>query len=182
MEPLAALRRDHRLLLSVLDSLDVWAPRLQRGADPAHLARFARFLRAFLENWHHPKEEQVLIAAMRREGAYDSELAALLDKDHSDLHALLSDAARLSDDIRGASPLRVQAAVAVLLEVASLLRHHIEIEESVVFPMAEGELPAQVLPHLERSLHAMEIDPRRSFLAVPLRKLADSLVGLQACA
>jgi len=182
MEPLAALRRDHRLLLSVLDSFDAWAPKIQRGADPAHLARFVRFLRAFLDNWHHPKEEQVLLATMQREGAYDTDLAALLDNDHSELRALLGNAARLADDIGGATPLRVQAAVAVLLEVASLLRHHIEVEETVVFPMAEGELPARVLPHVERSLRAMEIDPRRSFLADPLRKLADSLVGLQACA
>lgn len=143
----------------MLDIMDAMSERLRAGGkvEADDLAQTVEFLRVFVDQCHHTKEEQLLFPAMRaaRMTSAEETIVSLL-ADHTvgrGLVARIAEAARRlaeGDDFGN-----VQLA-AVLSECAQLLRGHIRREEADCFDPADRELPVAVQRELAEGYERVE--------------------------
>jgi hemerythrin-like domain-containing protein len=127
------LRSEHGGVGRMLGIMDAMAGRMRAGVrtDEGELAQMIEFLRVFIDQCHHAKEEQLLFPALRTtnvalvEGTLD-----ILTAEHAtgrEIVARIASAAdRLSDEEGAASAQLVQA----MAEYTKLLHAHIRREES----------------------------------------------------
>lgn len=136
------LRADHELIERVLGSLRTYvARRIAGAADAADGAGFLRFFRLYAGAFHHAREEEELLAALHREAELPDDRGpiAVIREDHrrfaqrlDELEALL---AGDPGDPAVAGPLEACATA-----YAHALWHHIDAENSVLFPEGEARL------------------------------------------
>jgi hemerythrin-like domain-containing protein len=149
--PVELLMEEHRLIEAVLDALSAAADRLE-GDDPpapAELERFVDWLRRYADAFHHGKEEDVLFTAMVASGMPrdDGPIAVMLEQ-HDEGRRLVT---RLADAASGAAwtaDTRRRAARAAT-DFAALLLQHIQIEDSVLYPMALATIPPAAWESIE---------------------------------
>lgn len=159
MNPTDDLRAEHKGVLRMLSILDAMAVRARAGdcPDPADLAESMEFLRVFVDQCHHTKEEQLLFPAMRGEGLTEAEpTIELLLAEHDTGRAT---AGRLGDAVdavaaegRPACP----SLLGAIAEYSALLRHHIEVEERDCFDCADRELSPEATGTLEEGYERIE--------------------------
>ncbi|RMD80985.1 MAG: hemerythrin [Candidatus Dadabacteria bacterium] len=158
MDPIETLMDEHRRIEKALDALDVYAERLQAGAQAPldDLAGFVRFIREFADRTHHGKEEDILFEAMVAAGfpkeagpiavmlaehdegrSYVAELAAAVEAGTIETN----DRARLAGAARG---------------YTSLLRDHIQKEDNVLYPMARARLSSEAYAEVTRRCQEYE--------------------------
>lgn len=135
------LRHEHEAILSALAILDRLADTLDAGAsaDPADLRAFLGFLRDFVDQCHHGKEEGLLLPALAQAGIPPQEglLDVLLDEHVQgrewirQMQACLEPAPDRPGFARAARGYR------------DLLQSHIRTENEVLFPWAERALDPQ---------------------------------------
>jgi hemerythrin-like domain-containing protein len=176
MEPLDVLREEHALLRNVLDSLERCVVRIERGGSSRDLPRFVLFLRAFVQSLHGPKEDEILFEAMACNG-FSRQVGpiALMTNEHTEACKMLDLAASALTASRGDKEASSHAALTALRSVDTLLRYHMEMEEAVVYPTAESELPPEVLSQVWEMTHADGRDSRASLCAGAMRRLANDL-------
>jgi hemerythrin-like domain-containing protein len=70
MQALSSLIREHQFIAGLVDALEAYADRVQRGedADVADMSRFASAFTQFADELHHEKEERVLLPFLARSG------------------------------------------------------------------------------------------------------------------
>lgn len=143
----------------MLDILDAMAERLlARESVPAADAEGSiEFLRVFVDQCHHTKEEKLLFPAMRAAGvtAAESTIVALL-ADHEHGRAAVAGIAgavgrlALNDDHAG------DELAALIYEYTHLLREHISREERSCFDVADRDLPVTVRAELVEGYERIE--------------------------
>lgn len=144
MELLDSLRREHETIEAVASALVGFAKARSRSeGDPADLARFVRFFETFAGEFHHGREERVLFPALveQTEAPADRGPIATLLADHADFHA----------SIREWSALDGAPLVEATTRYVSHLFHHIDAENSVLFPECESRF---------RRVSVLELDTR----------------------
>jgi hemerythrin-like domain-containing protein len=136
------LRAEHDLIDQVLGSLRAFVEaRLAGNGEPADGPRFFAFFRRFAGDFHHAKEEEVLFRALVDQAELPGERGpiAALTAEHQRMGGVLES---LEPLLR--SPLTDPAEHARLRELAvdysRSLWHHIDAENSVVFPESEERL------------------------------------------
>lgn len=135
------LRTEHDLIDRVLGSLRTFIDRrLQGEADPADSGRYIRFFSLFAGDFHHAREEATLFPALREQADLPAEgPIAVLTGDHRRMAELLRELSGLLGqaalDEGGRTRLR-----AVAVEYSHGLWHHIDAENSVLFPESEARL------------------------------------------
>lgn len=149
--PTDVLRDEHVVILRALAVADTLARDVARGAalDRAAVGPLVDFLKAFADRCHHGKEETHLFPAMAQFGVpLDGGPLGVMLEEHAEGRALI---ARMSapDDAD---------AVAAIRGYVSLLRAHIDKENSVLFPIAEGVLPEAEQRRLASAFDAVERD------------------------
>ncbi|MBI5533085.1 MAG: hemerythrin domain-containing protein [Deltaproteobacteria bacterium] len=167
------LMDEHRLIEQVLGALDAFTKHLEQGADPFPLREFAEFFRGYADKVHHGKEEDILFASLVARG-YSTEAGpvAVMLYDHAQGRALVSALAAAGDagdclDAQGR-----EQTVRAARRYASLLRHHIYKEDTILFPMARGGLSPSDLRRLDREFAAFE----QAKVSASLRQLGLSLI------
>jgi len=147
------LRAEHELIEQVVGSLRAFVEaRLQGGGDPEDAARFLVFFRRYAGDFHHAKEEDVLFRALVDHAELPAERGpiAALTGEHQRMGELLDGLEPLLG-----SPLTDSADRARVKELAvdysRSLWHHIDAENSVMFPEGEEKL---------RRFHIRELDSR----------------------
>jgi len=125
----ADLRHEHEVILRALAVLQRLGDRLASGRPVSHatVAELVQLLRTFADRCHHGKEEDHLFPAMRAKGAGDA-LPVFLEEHEEGrryLRTLGSDAASAE---RAAAARRY----------VGMLRDHIQRENEVLFPLADG--------------------------------------------
>lgn len=152
MSAIALLMEEHRLILRVLDALDAFAEKHRAaGEDKPELARFARFVVEFADARHHGKEEDILFQAMVDAGfpSQGGPIAVML-LEHREGRGQI---ARLRGLVERSAPWS-DADRATLWDAAhgytTLLRHHIEKEDGVLYPMAEQHLDETALARVDQ--------------------------------
>ncbi len=183
MDAVDSLIAEHRLIEEVCDALVAFADEVRRrdADDRPELARFVHFLASFADGCHHGKEEDVLFDAMVDAGFPErgGPIAVMLaehDEGRRHLAALEALAGQRpawsSDDRR-----RLQESA---FAYALLLRHHIQKEDQILYPMAEQHLSAEAVARVDRECAARDEEQVRSGEQERLAALARELIALHA--
>lgn len=149
MRLIEELRAEHDLIEQVVGSLRAFAAaRLKGEGDPEDGPRFIRFFRLYAGEFHHAREEDTLFEALvKRANLPESGPIAVLKDDHLRLSRVLGELADLI-----ALPEFTAAQRAAFERLASeysrSLWHHIDAENSVLFPESEPRLRKQGLAEL----------------------------------
>lgn len=127
----ADLRHEHDVILRALAILERAGERLasDRPVDEAALQELVELIRTFADKCHHGKEEHTLFPLLREKGV-GAVLAPFLEE-HEEGRGYLR-------VIQSAAPPADRAAAA--RRYVGMLRGHIERENEVLFPMADGVL------------------------------------------
>jgi len=176
--PTDVLRDEHVLILRALDLLEAAGARLERrqGPDESWWQRLIAWLRGFADRNHHAKEEGVLFPALERAGVPGGEggpIGVMLEE-HGQGRALVAALASPDAAIRAASA----------RAYADLLRAHIDKENGVLFPLADGLLDEDAHRAMAREFDAaadaLGADPLPARAERILDELAASLGDVAA--
>ncbi len=163
MLAIAALKNEHRLIERVCDALVVFCDdvRAGRSDERRELARFVFFVREFADRLHHCKEEDVVFAAMIEAGLKQGDgpvARMLIEHDTVRRYILvLKDLAEQHHPWSDADREKIQRSGYAYVEV---LRDHIETEDSLVFPLAEKTLSAEVQAGIDVACARFETSER----------------------
>ena len=153
------LRKEHDVILKVIEATEFTAARLERGekVPDSLLAGLVEFFQLFADRCHHGKEEDLLFPALE---------AAGVPKENGPIGAMLADHTRGREYIRamndalagvGAGTPADQEVFAVAAHgYARLLSDHIEKENNVLFIMAERQLSPEEHERLLKGFERIE--------------------------
>jgi hemerythrin-like domain-containing protein len=148
------LREEHRVILRALDLLEAAARRLAAGTPlpEGWWPEIIEWLRGFADRNHHAKEERSLFPAMVKAGVPLSggPIGVMLEE-HERGRAL----------IRAMEAGEPAARAARAREYVTLLREHIEKENSVLFPLADAVLDDRAQAALARDFEGVEAEQGR---------------------
>lgn len=163
MRLIEELSAEHELIDAAVGSLRTWVDERLRGeGEPADGRRFVTFLRTFAAGFHHAREEDTLFVALRdRAGLPQQGPLASLVSDHARTAALLASIERVLDQeppLTGAAGDELRR---LAVEYSHALWHHIDAENSVLFPEGESRLRKSGVSELpSRSMTAAEAAAR----------------------
>lgn len=149
MSALQILIREHELIQIFLDTVVLALRRLERGdsVPRAFFDHVVRFARGFVDEHHHFKEECLMFEMLGRKKGALSEQMAQLQHEHERGRFLVSELeAQLGDyeaQAGACDPLLDNVSAFV-----SLLRHHIDVEDHVFYPLAQRAFTAEEQSHL----------------------------------
>ena len=135
---------EHRLILRMLDLLEGAAARTAAGS-PDGLEFYldaVDFIRNYADRFHHAKEEDILFAALVKNGMprENSPVAAmLLEHDRGRGYVKAMEAA-VKAALQGVSG-QLPAIAGNAREYLEMLREHIAKEDSILYPLAERVIP-----------------------------------------
>ena len=142
MQLIEDLEADHRLIEQVLGSLRAFVTaRLEGLGDPADGAVFMTFFRRFAGDYHHAREEEVLFRALCEQAELPAERGpiAALTGEHRRMGEVLEAMAVLLEEPLAAPESRTRLQ-ALAVDYSRSLWHHIDAENSVMFPESQEHL------------------------------------------
>ena len=134
--PVELLMQEHRLIEAVLDALGEVVVALDRDGPPppTEIETFVDWLRRYADAFHHGKEEEVLFVAMVASGMpNDAGPIAVMLEQHDEGRRLVTQLADAASGATWTAETRRRAARAATA-FAVLLRQHIQIEDTVLYP------------------------------------------------
>ncbi|MCG6986793.1 MAG: hemerythrin domain-containing protein [Gemmatimonadetes bacterium] len=155
------LMREHRFIETMLNTLEVFAERLEPGtaSDRVVVRDFGDFFAEFADRCHHGKEEEGLFRKMEEHG---------IPNDHGPIAVMLSDHREGREHVAvfhevgaGDGPLSPEECEAVkrhATQYADHLRAHIQKEDNVLYPMSEQLIPDEEMDRLARDFERFEED------------------------
>jgi hemerythrin-like domain-containing protein len=172
------LRAEHRVLLTAIDALERFVGVRDKSATAAE--DFSTFLEFFreTEHTHHQKEERGLDPFLVKCGfAWDAgplaQMRGFHDRERQLIRILQQAKAEGWPNVDPDKP----SVLAALSELIASQRKHIELENTVVFPIAERKLDPEELAALSGEVFRFEreqCDPRAmADLVVRVRKLCE---------
>ena len=144
MKATEILISEHRIIESVLDSLDIGARKLQRNelVRPGFFLDTADFIKGFADGCHHKKEEGVLFKAMVQNGMpQDSGPIGVMLYEHEQGRAYTRKMREAAELLQSGDQSARQGVVQNALGYTELLRQHINKEDNILFPAADGVIP-----------------------------------------
>jgi len=143
MIPIEMLRREHRIILAVLDAAENEARETaRRGAfDTMVVGGFMDFFRVFAHGIHHGREEHHLFVLLGRRIASAGQISLVpLLRSHDECRRRLQSIADLLGPCIQGDYWTALSLSDRVDRYCELLRAHIEHEESMLFPIAESVL------------------------------------------
>lgn len=183
MDAIETLMNEHRVIESVLDALVSFSDEVRRKGttEKEELGRFVDFIRGFADACHHGKEEGVLFAAMVQHGfPRDGGPIAVMLHEHDEGRAFVGVLKARADQPEPWSDANRQEIADAAFGYAYLLRHHIQKEDGVLYPMAEQHLPPEALERVSEDCERFEAEKTGSGEHERFHALAESLVGRYA--
>ena len=155
----SALVEEHRLILAMIGLLEKNARLTLAGefTDWQFYLDGVDFIRNYADRFHHAKEEDVLFAALIRNG---------MPKEHSPVAAMLMEHDQGRDFVRKMELAVLEAREGLsgrertiaenALAYASLLRDHISKEDGILYPLAERVIPEDMRPEITEGYRQAE--------------------------
>lgn len=172
MKLIDALQEEHALIDAVLGSLRAYVDALAEGrANGADGARYLAFLTTFVGQFHHEREEEVLLEALVTQ--------AELPRERGPVFAILQEHAEMEGWLRAMTPLLEQGAPSVedharlhalAVRYTRALWRHIDAENSVLYvegALRLGRHGVHELP--DRAMRESEAAAREDAAALLLR-------------
>jgi hemerythrin-like domain-containing protein len=185
MDAIETLMNEHRLIETVLDALVAFTDEVRRKGttEKEELARFVEFIRGFADACHHGKEEGVLFQAMVEHGfPRNGGPIAVMLTEHDEGRALVAALKAYADQDGAWTDADRQKISEAGFGYADLLRHHIQKEDGVLYPMAEQHLPPEALERVSEDCERFEAEQTGSGEHERFHALAESLVARYASA
>lgn len=162
MKAIELLRSEHRTIEKALDAMETWVerrPEIRNRLEQDMLARFVSFLREFVDDCHHAKEENILFATMIEQGfpREQGPIAVMLHEHElgRSLVGTLSSFAQQQTSWNEDDWRHVERTVRAF---ARLLREHIQKEDGVLYPLAEQRLSTPAKEKLSMLFERFEAD------------------------
>jgi hemerythrin-like domain-containing protein len=153
MDPIETLSNEHGLIRQYLDVLSMAAEKIENGLRPseAFFEKGVEFARTFVNRYHHFKEEHVLFVqvAQKKRGEVDAQLDALR-YEHERGRTLVAGIEKALPGYGAKDPIKTGELLEHIAAYASLLRHHIHVEDHVFYPMAQKTLTAKEFESLSQ--------------------------------
>ncbi len=151
MKGLNLLVEEHHLILRGLDLLTTASEKIIRNQNPPRefFDLATDFTRNFTNKFHHYKEEIVMfgLLAQKHEGAIDAEIERLRSQ-HSVLHDHMNQISELLDSYSNNVEPEVRKLHRCLCEYVDVLRHHINAENKIFYPLAAKTLTGEEMDTL----------------------------------
>ncbi len=148
---------EHRLILRMIALLERNTELMEQGQfrDWQFFLDGVDFIRNYADRFHHAKEEDVLFAALVKNGmpAENSPVAAMLMA-HDHGRALVRGLEEAAQKALAGEPGQIAVIARNARGYAELLRDHIDKEDSILYPLAERVLPAELRPDMVRAYQA----------------------------
>lgn len=158
LRPLEALEAEHQLIQRVITRVAMLAEALDQGAPvgPDVLVDLIEFLRTFVCECHHAKEERILFPLLESRGIPAGGCPiGTLHHEHEKARALLAQLAMAADTCRSDASGRAGLS-ATLRSFAELYPEHIWKENYLLLPMAAKMLSAADLEFLAEKFENIE--------------------------
>lgn len=139
MQAIEIIQEEHRKLWRVATTVDIVADEIDAGSalTPAFFHAVFDYIETFVDQAHHPKEDDYLFRRVRQRSSQADELLARLEADHEDGPARLQALrASLGHAQQGARAEFTQA----LRAYTEGLKRHIRLEERELIPLARQVL------------------------------------------
>jgi hemerythrin-like domain-containing protein len=163
-----ALVNEHRLILRMITLLERNAPRTAAGtySNWQFYLDGVDFIRDFADRFHHAKEEDVLFAALVKNGMprENSPIAAML-MEHDQGRAFVKGMETAAQEALEGKSGREQALADNALAYAELLREHIAKEDDILYPLAERVIPDSMRDDIIAGYSAAEARTAADFTA-----------------
>ena len=172
------LVREHRSIERLLDALEQYGDRLERGAllPRRHIEEFVAVLRGYADTHHHEKEEQVLFRAMVDAGmSGDEGTVAFMLTQHEEGRRLVGELTDVAED-KGWTDRDRQRVARLARDYVVMLRAHIREEDEVVYPLARVVLRPATWADVDRE--CAELDAAGSAAVADLLARLDALTLL----
>jgi hemerythrin-like domain-containing protein len=151
MDPIEILSNEHWLIRRFVDLLSTAVARLEVEAPPerAFFDTSIDFVRGFSDGFHHKKEELVMFVqlAQKKNGAIDGQIEALRYQ-HDQGRGFIAAIDNALDDYERGDPKAHSIVRENAAAFASLLKHHIHIEDHIFFPMSREAMTPEELDEL----------------------------------
>ena len=139
------IKDEHRAIAAVINGLRQVAGRMRKpgeevqAADLEFVALLVRYIKAFPETMHHPKEEHYLFDRLARRTGEVADLIASLEQEHRDGTQLIGEIEASLESARGDATQLVGLAD-VIDRFAESQWRHLSAEEKLILPAARRHL------------------------------------------
>jgi hemerythrin-like domain-containing protein len=155
------LKKEHHAVKLMLLVLDKLCKKLESGEqiDTDHLDNLIEFFQVFVDRCHHAKEENMLFVAMQKTmDPNDGDRIGALIKDHASGRNYIHELAAASTRYRAGDAEAAKTIVQNAKHYMTLLIQHIDIEDNVLYPMADARLSDRKQEELLGEFDLLEVE------------------------
>jgi hemerythrin-like domain-containing protein len=144
--PTEILKEEHRAIERMLNVLETFIRRAEYGEHiaPHYFGNALQFIQQFADQCHHGKEENVLFPAMERNG-FSRQMGpvAVMLNEHEEGRSYVRAMKDALETMGNNGATNIAQFTLPAKNFISLLRNHIMKEDTILFVMAENNLPAK---------------------------------------
>lgn len=178
MKATEVLRQEHETVREAMKVLDAICTRVENGDsfDPEHLEQLLEFIRVFVDECHHGKEEDLLFPAMEKIGIPREQgpIGVMLNE-HETMRTHIRAFAGALDEYRDGEESATGKIVENLRAYMTWLDGHIEKENNILFMMAETRLDDETHAELAGEFEQLEEERIGVERHEEFHKMVDSL-------
>jgi hemerythrin-like domain-containing protein len=155
------LRKEHDVILKVIEATEFTAARLERGekVPDSLLAGLVEFFQLFADRCHHGKEEEVFFPRLVEKGMpRDAGPVGVMLREHEMGREMIRRMSQAEGAYRAGASSAASSWAKAARSYTDLLREHISKENEVLFTMAEGMLSEKEQQELAEAFERVEIE------------------------
>jgi hemerythrin-like domain-containing protein len=159
MKATEQLKNEHNAVRVTLRILDQICKRIEAGqrVEVSHLEELADFFHTFVDKCHHAKEEEMLFVAIKDSlDPSDGDRIGALIKDHVTGRNFVRDLSYAISDYKAGDARAARDVVRYARTYMTLLNQHIDIEDNVLYPIADRRLTEKKQEELFRDFERLE--------------------------